>query len=73
MEHAVKRLVVQRGALREQRAGARLDARVGGEIRRRRELIGDDDALDALARERAALKQRACEPGADEAGASSDQ
>ena len=72
MEHAVEALCGQGCALVEQRAGACFDARVGQQVGWRLELVGQDEAVDGLAGERASLQQRAGESCADEAGASCD-
>ena len=43
------------------------------QVGRRRELVGEHDALDVLAAERAARKQGARQPRTDETGAAGDQ
>jgi len=73
VEHAVERFVAQRLGLRQQRPGARGDAQIGEQVRRRRRDVGQHQPRDLLAGEHAARKQRTREARADEAAATGDQ
>ncbi len=73
VEDAVELLRDQGLALVEQRAGAHLHARVGGQVGGGRELVGQHHRLDLAAVERAAREQGARQARADEAGAAGDE
>src|SRR5207342_1360460 len=70
---AVEALLAERLALAGEGADAGLDAPVARELRAGRDLVGEDEAVDRLAVELAARKQRGGEARADEAAPASDQ
>ena len=73
MEHPIEGLVAQRSHLGQQRAGARLDPRVGAQIGGRLEQVGEHELPDRLAGQRAAGQQRARQAGTEETGRAGDE